>query len=241
MIISSSVSSIRDTSIISPTFICERFASKYNSAAFAKNGTANKTDVLYTFASKETPPLTITLRGNNAGTGTNAGITEGTTEIRSGRTRLENSYGSELVDMNVTAQVEYYTSNGFVINAADTCSTVTALLADIGTDTITLGDGTSIGQTCIWDDDGESGTDNCALVGPVSSQFEEPPLNGSFNLYLKAPGEDYTGDILIGLTSPAWLKYDWDGDGLDDNDPAGTASFGLYRGDDRVIYWREVF
>ena len=45
----------------------------------------------------------------------------------------------------------------------------------------------------------------------------------------------------MSLISPTWLKYDWDGDGADDDDPTGIASFGLYRGDDRIIYWREVF
>ena len=147
--------------------------------------------------------------------------------------------------MAVPAQVEYYTSNGFAINTSDTCSTVTATLTDIGTDTITIGDGSTAGQTCIWDDDAESGAANCTfaslLPGPIVSQFEEPPVAGIFNLFLKTPGQNFTGDISVSLTSPAWLQYDWDGDGNHDNDPTGIATFGLYRGDDRIIYWREVF
>lgn len=38
---------------------------------------------------------------------------------------------------------------------------------------------------------------------------------------------------------PAWLEHDWDGDGISE-DPSATATFGVYRGHDRVIYWREV-
>ncbi|MFK5915319.1 MAG: LamG domain-containing protein [Woeseiaceae bacterium] len=205
------------------------------------NGIANKLDVAYTFSAKETAPETITLRANDTNTSGASGVTEGTMLIRSGRTYLENSFGSELVDMKVPAQVQYYTANGFVINTDDTCSAVTASLTDVGTDTVTLGDGSTVGQTCVWDSDGESGTFNCAATGLASLQFEEPPISGSFNLYLKAPGANFTGDIGITLGSPTWLKYDWDGDGNHDNDPSSVASFGLYRGDDRIIYWREVF
>ena len=210
-------------------------------AADFNNGTANKADVIYTFPTKETVPLTITLRANDADTGTSIGVTEGSTQIRSGRTRVENSYGSELVDMAVTAQVEFYNTNGFEINTADTCSSVDVILTDIGTDPITLG--TGAGQTCLWDDAGDSvgGTDFTCTAVAGKPQFSEPASNGNFNINLKAPGADITGDIDVTLTSPSWLKYDWDGDGTDDNDPTGTASFGLYRGDDRVIYWREVF
>jgi len=146
--------------------------------------------------------------------------------------------------MAITAQVEFYNTNGFEINTADTCSVITATLTDIGTDPINIGTGLA-GETCIWDDDAESGADNCTnaaiLPGPVNSQYEEPPIAGSFNLFLLAPDANNTGDIGITLISPTWLKYDWDGDGNHDNDPTGVASFGLYRGDDRVIYWREVF
>ena len=217
------------------------FSQNIISAANFTNGTANKTDVLYTFPTKETVPETITLRANDADTGTATGVTEGTTEIRSGRTRIENAYGSELVDMKVPAQVEYYNTNGFELNTADTCSAIDVTLTDPGTDPITLGTGN--GQTCIWDDAKKSvgTTDFTCIADATKPQFSEPPTSGSFNLYLKAPGTNFTGDIGVTLVSPVWLQYDWDGDGTHDNNPSSTASFGLYRGDDRIIYWREVF
>ncbi len=219
-----------------------------NGGGFGVGSTEVANNFTYTFTTKETLPDVLDLRATDV-TDTSissAGFAEGTTEIRSGRTRVENSFGSELVDMAVTAQVEFYNSNGFEINTADTCSAVTATLTDIGTDPILVGTGLT-GETCIWDDDAESGTDNCTnaaiLPGPVSSQFESPTVAGSFNLFLLAPGANNTGDIGITLNSGAstWLQYDWDGDGNHDNDPTGVASFGLYRGDDRIIYWREVF
>lgn len=220
------------------------FTNNTISAASFANGIGTRADVAYTFPAKETIPAIITLRANDADTGSATGIVEGTTEIRSGRTRLENAYGSELMDMAVPARVEFYNSNGFEINTDDTCSTISVILTDIGTDPVQVGTGLT-GETCIWDDDAESGTANCTnaaiLPGPVSLQFEEPPVAGSFNLFLLAPGANNTGDIGISLTSPTWLQFDWDGDGNHDNEPSSTASFGLYRGDDRIIYQREVF
>jgi len=46
----------------------------------------------------------------------------------------------------------------------------------------------------------------------------------------------------LALTSPAqpWLLNDEDGDGVFSENPVGTASFGMSRGDDRFLYWRET-
>lgn len=199
--------------------------------------------IRYTFTVKDTAPTTITLRAQDADIPASTGINEATTEIRSGRTYLENAFGSELQDLQVPAWVQYFDGSDYVVSNSDSCTALTAVLTDIGTDPVTVGNGSASGQTCIWDDDAESGANNCsaAVPGPVTSQFEEPPVNGSFNLFLKAPGQNNTGDIGVTLNSPSWLQYDWDNDGNPDNDPNGVASFGLYRGDDRVIYWREVF
>ena len=36
----------------------------------------------------------------------------------------------------------------------------------------------------------------------------------------------------------AWLEFDWNDDGTLE-DPVGLATFGVFRGHDRVIYWQE--
>lgn len=217
------------------------------------DGFYSKTDVAYDFTNNESGPdssFTIQAIDSDGINSTNATANEGTTDMRSGRLHLENTFGSELVDMAITAQVEYFDSatNNYVINPIDTCTLIDVELTDLdATDQLILGDGDVTGETCIWDDlkntsNIPGSTDYGCLADATKPQFNEPLTNGSFNLYLKAPGAAKTGDIGIKLLStPLWLQIDRDGDGNPDGDPTGTASFGLYRGDDRIIYWREVF
>ena len=225
-----------------------------NGGAFGVGSTEAANNFTYKFTTKESVPDVLDLRATDLidTSISSNGFAEGTTEVRSGRMRLENSFGSELVDMAITAQVEYFSSatNNYVINPLDTCTKIDVELTDLdATDQIILGDGDTDGngETCIWDDSKLSSnlvasTDFGCITNALKPQFKEPLTNGSFNLYLKAPGAAKTGDIGIKLLStPAWLQNDRDGDGNPDGDPTGTASFGLYRGDDRIIYWREVF
>ena len=208
-------------------------------------GYGTRGDVTYTFASKDTAPATITLRAVDGDAVSSAGHTEPTVDIRSGRLNIENAFGSELDDLAVPVTVQYFDGTGYVTNTLDSnCTSISLSLSDPdSSDALTAGSGGSAGQTCIWDDDAESGSSNCSdggiLPGPVSEQFAEPPVAGDFNAWLKAPGAGYTGNMDITGTAPAWLQYDWTGSGP--GNPSGRASFGLFRGDDRIIYWREQF
>ena len=206
----------------------------------AAAGTRN--DITYTFPSVETAPTTITLRAEDPDGVSSLGHLEETTDIHSGRVAIENAFGSELVDLSVPTRVQHYDGSDFVDFSNDTCSVMSLTLGKID-GTLNVGNGGTAGDTCIWDDAGNSGANNCSdagiLPGPVALQYTEPANNADFNLYLKAPGAGFTGNVDVTGIVDSWLQYDWKGAGKEN--PVGRATFGIYRGDDRIIYWRERF
>lgn len=207
-------------------------------------GIGNQTTVTYTFppnplpAGKETVPVTLTLRAIDTPDGvSSAGYTEDTAEIRSGRVYIMNAYGSELADLPLPMRVEYYSTDGWISNGADTCSS-TALNA-----LSNFQGNLNSGETCVQDtgNPGVSGQ-GCAAAGLPADRYTSPPSAGSYNLNLKAPGAGNDGsvDVSANLAAKIWLRYDWDDDGTRD-DSSGRATFGLYRGSPRHIYQRERY
>lgn len=93
-----------------------------------------------------------------------------------------------------------------------------------------------------------NGADSCTLwntaniTGNTAVHHDLVTADGTFAgglggpLVLEANGTEGTDTLT--WTVEDWRKDDLDGDGVLDP-PAATATFGVYRGHDRVIYWRE--
>lgn len=143
-------------------------------------------------------------------------------ELRYGRLWLESGYGPETMDLALNLRAEYFnneaTGNRFVLNSDDSCWQYDSPA------NITLG---TSGLTEVT---GQSGT----LVtgeGMAAIQLRAP---------VNVAGTPDTGETTLQYASPLWLHDDFDGDGtLEDH--SATATFGVYRGHDRIIYWREVY
>jgi MSHA biogenesis protein MshQ len=79
-------------------------------------------------------------------------------------------------------------------------------------------------------------------VNTVTGQLAEGKTRA---MILTAPGAGNRGSIEVEYTIYNWLKYDWNWNGVVakayDQNPTATATFGLFRGNDRIIYQREVF
>ncbi|WP_337247273.1 MULTISPECIES: DUF6701 domain-containing protein [unclassified Vibrio] len=147
-----------------------------------------------------------------------------------GRLTIENVYGPEIQDLQQKIIGEYYTSTGFVTNNYDNCTLLPALSAfEFESDDF------SVNQT------------GALPLVNVTLPLEPQPLKliqGVMPLSYSAPGASNRGLIkaLLDLEQHGlpWLRsYDQSNTEWNDN-VTGVVQFGLYRGNDRVIWWRET-
>lgn len=139
-------------------------------------------------------------------------------EFRYGRWAMDNAYGPEIEHLIVPVRTEYWDGTSFRPNLSDNCSTYEAT-------NISMTPSLSGGMTAV--------SGNGTLI------FGESPLGSSISL--SAPGSSNIGTVDLVLTVDEWLRFDWDNNAATpDSNPSATASFGQYRGHDRIIYWREI-
>ncbi|MCX9462544.1 MSHA biogenesis protein MshQ [Vibrio cholerae] len=148
-----------------------------------------------------------------------------------GKLVIQDVYGPETQALEQPIYVEHFTNNGFVRTIEDSC---TALPAISG---FTLqSDPNNNGYTVL--------TTGVAVPPQVLAEHSAANLNsGQRAIRFSAPGAGALGviDSVLDLNAHnlLWLAEDKDGDGNFDQTTQGRAQFGLYRGSDRVIWWRE--
>ncbi len=185
-------------------------------ASLFLQGIATSTAPAYAFVSASTTPTVIRVRATDADNVTSlqtapATTVEGTTTERSGRLWLSNAYGSELLPLAVPAKTQYWSSNGWTTNAADSCTALVVPSNANGGLTNTLKTRTT-----------------ATLVSPMAAGL--PKLN------LSAPGAgnaglvDVSGTILRGANT--WLTL---------SAPGARACFGSCGPRSPVIYFRENY
>ena len=136
---------------------------------------------------------------------------------RFGRLYFEPAYGSERLPLDVTLRAEYFDGVTFQPNAADICTTLSSAdvtLAGIG---------------------GQTHTVSASGAGRWTVALTAPNTPGQATLGIDLASPPVTPAVPYPL-----LQADTDGDGTYAEDPAGTATFGLYTQDQRWIYQREV-
>lgn len=159
-------------------------------------------------------------------------------EVRYGRLRLDNSFGPETQNLNWYGTLEYFQSaSGWVINTDD----VETSLVDtfVAIDGLNDFDVENDGTRYTLDATGA----NTYILGH-GGVTQVTPTNGLYIFTFVSPGDGNIGgiDIDIDLTNDlSWLQYDWNNDdSLDLTVPTVTVLFGRYRGNDRIIYRREL-
>jgi len=159
-------------------------------------------------------------------------------EIRFGRAQLQNSFGPETSNLPQPLSVNYFEDGQYKIADTDQCTPYNA---------------TNMTVT------------NTGVVEPLPLPLPDvEPANGDFitevppgitrAIELAAPGAGNTGQVCISYNILPWLQYKWatdpanlqcayiagDVDGLFNDNPFAIATFGIYRGNDRIIYQREI-
>lgn len=149
----------------------------------------------------------------------------GIADIRFGQMKLSNVFGPETMALVMDVTTEYYAgaSAGFITNTDDSCSVLSILESppavvppyiDIGSYSGSLSSLSASGFTAI-----SSG-------------------EGSFTF--PAVGLGNQGSALVTYFTNSWLlAEDEDVDMEFNNNPKATITYGQFRGNDRIIYWRE--
>lgn len=140
---------------------------------------------------------------------------------RFGRLVLANSFGPETSALIQSFEVEFLnTSGNFQRNSDDDSSVIT-----------------NVGSHWSFTNPTNDIIISDLLISGNVGSF----TGGQFqNIYLLSG--DKQGAIDIKYTTPTWLKYNWSGNvsNLHDENANATATFGVYRGNDRIISWREI-
>ena len=164
-------------------------------------------------------------------------------QMRFGRMRLGNAFGTTLLDLPLSLTTEYYNSSGvFVTNTNDSCTTILAsdvIFSFVGGTNLTACK-TQMSPTGTLSFN--SGVASVKLTKPTS-----PPNDGAVDLTVNlgtAVGGSMTcvGPVSSSATgaNKAWLQGNWGAVTYDKN-PQGRASFGVYKAADEFIYLREVY
>ncbi|WP_193222166.1 DUF6701 domain-containing protein [Alkalilimnicola sp. S0819] len=151
--------------------------------------------------------------------------------LRWGRLRVANSYGPETRPQPVPLIAEYWSSQGvFVPNTLDSSTPYDGGQPGMLAGATYLG-GLSAAQL------GSSGS------GVLSSGAAQFSLHDDTD---SSAGPGVPGTVVYRLPVPDYLRYDWDdvdgaGDGPQDDDPPARATFGVYGGQEDLLYLREIY
>lgn len=150
----------------------------------------------------------------------------GVSQQRYGRIFLDNAFGPETRPLTINFNAQYFNqaigaAGRFIPNRDDSCSSY--LASDFSFVTGSYTQRLNSGETSI----------NAITSSPYTL--------GAGGVILTAPGINNDGSVDVRFRVEDFLRFDWDSDVTTaDTDPVNTANFGSYRGNDRIIYRREV-
>ncbi|EGQ7649442.1 TPA: DUF6701 domain-containing protein [Vibrio alginolyticus] len=142
-------------------------------------------------------------------------------DIRFGRVDLDDVGGNQGTTLHVPLRVEYWNGSRFIANPDDS---QTKVFGEIEDDS----------QVHIWPKDNSAKDVTLGDGGTVSS--------GSSRSVTATQAESYRQQTRVWLdlddskNGLPWLKYNWDNKKAGEENPSSVVTFGIHRGNDRVIY-----
>ncbi|MCR4298291.1 MAG: hypothetical protein NUV75_06000 [Gallionella sp.] len=162
----------------------------------------------------------------------------GASKIRFGRLKLSNAHGSELLNLPIPIQTQYWNGISFVTNGEDYCTQIGATNIGLANYTKNL----ALGETVI-----STGTAFNAGVGSLILSKPGATNDGSVDLVInlsatatEAPCITLTPDPVTVGANLGYLRGKWCGAAYD-KDPSVRATFGVYKGNNEFIYLRESY
>ncbi|ATZ72871.1 Type II secretory pathway component [Idiomarina sp. X4] len=145
-----------------------------------------------------------------------------TANLYYGRFSLQDTYAAMDDVMPIAGAVEYWESGEFFVNDGDDCTAIER-------DAVNLIDESMASL--------EPEPVNVQLTNGLLSSPDKD-INELFRWVSSGDDEPYSFGFEVEV--PAYLQYDWSGNGAYDDNPQAEGTFGIYRGRDRQIYWREL-
>lgn len=149
--------------------------------------------------------------------------------MRFGRLKLSNAYGSELINLPVSIETQYYNGTVFITNADDDCTTLVP--NNLKLTTTLTGVTATLGGVFV------NGKGSLTLSKP------SPAAQGTVDICVDLDVGVVVGDITCQATTPADMTYlqgKWSGASYD-KDPAVRGTFGLYKSPNEIIFIRENY
>ena len=144
-----------------------------------------------------------------------------------------NAFGPEDQTLSIALQAQYYSAGNWLLNIDDN-STNISLAQNLEQISLTPLPDSENNIASLYSNIQSAGFLAAGISDSSDLSFLPANLRGGLQVTISS---------LVG--SPAWAKYlnyDWNGDGMINglDAPSATINFGIYRGNDRKINYREV-
>jgi MSHA biogenesis protein MshQ len=146
-------------------------------------------------------------------------------DLRFGQLKLSNAFGPEVFSLDMPAQTEYYNGTAFVLNTDDNCTGLVATEPRF------------LPVALSWTDQLVAGETTPSLSSGITM------TSGLAEFSFSAAGLGNEGSVIYQYDTNMylpWLNTENDADADYADNPQGKITFGQFRGNDRMIYWREV-